>query len=88
MSRGHRALRNDNARLKRASAICHLCGEPIDRDLAWPHPKSWSADHLTPVAHGGDMLGERLPAHLECNQKRGTKPIDTHISRTRGTREW
>lgn len=88
MSRGHRALRRDNARLKQASAICHLCGEPIDRALAWPDPMSWSADHVVPVSHGGHMLGDRLPAHLVCNQKRGAKPIGTTIPPTRGTRQW
>lgn len=72
--------RRNRARILRGDPVCHLCGEPIDRTLTWPHPQSASADHLDPVSRGGDNQGELAPAHLGCNSRRGN---DTGQGRTR-----
>lgn len=50
---------------------CHLCHRRIDRQRAWPHPRSASLDHLIPVADGGPTVPENLAiAHLRCNIRR------------------
>lgn len=59
--------------IKRDHGICHLCGQP----------GADSADHITPVAHGGALYD---PANLRavhhntgqrCNRVRGAGTIDT-----------
>jgi len=53
---------------------CGLCSKPIDPDLAWPHPKSPSVDHVVPLAMGGEhSLANAQLAHLVCNTRKGTK---------------
>lgn len=51
---------------------CHLCHKPIDLELAYPHSRSASIDHLVPVADGGSNDATNLAlAHLACNIRRG-----------------
>ena len=69
---GGRPHRRRAAKLKRDAHVCWLCGLPIDPDLKSPHPYSFSADHVQPLARGGHMLGELRAAHRVCNSKRGT----------------
>ena len=60
---GRRAARLREATLDAYGTVCHLCG----RDGAD------SADHLIPRSLGGpDTLDNLRPAHLSCNQRRGT----------------
>lgn len=47
------------------------CGEPIDTTLDRRHPMSFTADHITPLAHGGHLLGPLVPMHLSCNSRKG-----------------
>lgn len=56
---------------------CWLCGEPVDKTLRWPHPKSPSLDHVIPISQGGPttIANGRL-ACLGCNSSRRDKPID------------
>lgn len=70
--RGGRPYRRAVAKLKREERVCHICGLPIDPDLKSPHPMSFSADHLVPLAMGGHLLGPMRAAHRLCNMKRGT----------------
>lgn len=66
----------ENARLKRTlPPICRWCGEAIDLTLVYPNPMSWSADHVVPLALGGDLHGERVPMHLVHNNARGLAPL-------------
>jgi hypothetical protein len=74
--RGNARYRKDNARLKRTlPPICRWCGDAIDLALIHPNPMSWSADHVVPLALGGDLYGVRVPMHLVCNNKRGLAPL-------------
>lgn len=76
MSRtGHHRYRVRRQKLKSSTRnhLCHLCGDPIDLSLPYPHPGSWSADHLIPVSLGGSNDGELRSAHLFCNQSRGNR---------------
>lgn len=82
------AYQQTAARLKKmpGANICWLCGERIDMALAHPDRMSWSADHITPVAHGGTSTIENLkPAHLGCNGKRGKGDF---IKRHPHSRNW
>jgi 5-methylcytosine-specific restriction endonuclease McrA len=52
---------------KRSSPTCWLCGQPFtELDPA-------TADHVEPLIHGGDLLGELRPAHRSCNSRRGAQ---------------
>jgi 5-methylcytosine-specific restriction endonuclease McrA len=80
--RGHPAYRDTRYRaareeLKRTDQTCHTCGYPIDMQLTYPHPLSWSADHiipksqLTPSDHRLWHISNLQASHLYCNQSRG-----------------
>lgn len=62
-------------RLKSMGVPCWLCGRPIDPDLRFPHPWSFSIDHAIPLKHGGEVLDpdNLRAAHLRCNQRKGTR---------------
>lgn len=64
-------IRNRNRLKRRRYLVCWLCGDSIDKRLEYPHPYSFSADHVDPVSRGGSNAGELRPAHLRCNQSRG-----------------
>lgn len=55
-------------------APCGICGDPIDYDLHYPNPLSFSVDHLVPFSARPDLEldpGNCQAAHLVCNQSRG-----------------
>lgn len=59
---------------KRDGWTCGLCGEGIDPELQYPHPKSASVDHVLPIARGGGHIwGNVQAAHLACNIRKGAK---------------
>lgn len=62
---------------ERDSWICHLCGEDVDPELSFPHPRSRTSDHLVPFTKGGEhaMTNVKL-AHLECNNLRNNASIE------------
>lgn len=53
---------------------CHLCGKPVERSAAVPHPKAPTIDHLIPLAAGGthEPLNCRT-AHFLCNSLKGDR---------------
>lgn len=70
------------ARLKViGSHVCHVCGYGIDLQIKWPHPLSWSADHVYPRSTLAPddprhwHVDALLEAHLRCNESRGAKPL-------------
>lgn len=68
-----RATKPNKARrqriLSRDDWRCYLCGGEIPRDLAWPHPRSGTVDHVHPVSAGGPDTDDNLRAsHWACNQ--------------------
>lgn len=56
-------------------APCWLDGEPIDYQLKFPHPRSWSLDHAVPIKENMALMlnaANFRSAHLDCNNHRGT----------------
>lgn len=54
--------------------VCHLCGDSIDRDEKFPHPRSASLDHVVPIALGGEHTRANTAAsHLRCNVSKGAR---------------
>jgi hypothetical protein len=52
-----------------------LCGGAIDYRLKFPHPTSWSLDHVAPVTEKPALAlnpGNFRSAHLDCNNHRQT----------------
>lgn len=48
--------------------VCGICGQPIERDLAYPDPGSPTIDHIMPIAKGGKHSYENVQAaHFRCN---------------------
>lgn len=55
----------------RDKGACQLCGQPIDRTLAWPHPLSMTIDHIHPLALGGTHEPSNVQlAHAVCNSRK------------------
>ena len=60
---------------------CWLCGEPIDYGLRFPHPRSWSLDHMVPIKDNPALMlntSNFRSAHNDCNNHRqsGEPPIE------------
>lgn len=57
--------------INRDGTGCSICGEQIDQDLDWPHPRSLTVDHVVPRSHGGSHEATNLRlAHMSCNRQR------------------
>lgn len=55
--------------LARGKPPCHICGDDIDYDSHHLDPRSFTIDHVIPVARGGaDELDNLAPAHRACNR--------------------
>lgn len=61
-------------------SLCHICGEFIDQGLHWQDERSWTLDHVHPLAQGGapEDLSNLAPAHRICNMRKGIKKDYTH----------
>lgn len=55
---------------------CGICGETVDKFLAWPHPQSASLDHIIPLSVGGHHTESNVQcSHFACNMaKRDSAP--------------
>lgn len=59
---------------ERDNWICKICGEPVDKELKFPHPNSATLDHIFPLSRGGGHTRENTQlAHAVCNFKKGAK---------------
>lgn len=48
---------------KREGIPCWICQMPIAWDADWRDPMSYTYDHITPIAMGGNVRGPGRPAH-------------------------
>ncbi|QBP30836.1 HNH endonuclease [Streptomyces phage EGole] len=57
--------------------VCHLCNKRVNKRLKYPHPRSASLDHITPLSwrenSPGHVWGNVALAHLRCNQSKGAR---------------
>lgn len=63
--------------IERDGSSCVLCGEEIDLDLAWPHRRSLTVEHLECLSwtgSAGDVLSNVAVSHLTCNLGRSDRP--------------
>lgn len=59
----------------RDKGLCGICHQPIDTALTYPHPMSFSIDHIIPRSVKPDHTFNNLRStHLKCNMERGNKP--------------
>lgn len=59
---------------KRDKWRCQLCRKKVNQDLAYPHPMSWSLDHVIPLSLGGEhSYANAQLAHLACNIRKRNK---------------
>ena len=59
---------------------CHLCGDPIDRDCAYPNPMYGTVDHVVPLAKGGThTLDNVKAAHHVCNSTKRDSEKYAHV---------
>ncbi|OBJ53724.1 hypothetical protein [Mycobacterium asiaticum] len=59
---------------------CIRCHEPIDYQLRFPHPLSWSLEHLVPVTENPALALDRnnfASSHFGCNSVHGATRVDT-----------
>lgn len=89
-----RTYQNKRAALRRQARKndlpCTICGHKIDYDLAWPHPMSFSADHVQPISKGGRLYGDLTPVHMACNSRRGNRELGAlkQIKKPKTSRDW
>ena len=59
-------------------APCIIDGEPIDYNLQYPHPLSWSLEHLISVKDHPELLLDQnnwASSHFACNSMRGPEEL-------------
>lgn len=82
-----RTYQRNRRRLQKTEDTCWLCGQWIDPDLTWPHPMSFSADHVVPVGKGGHNRGHIRAAHLVHNLQRGSRTT-SELQPPKHGRQW
>ena len=56
------------------SGACFVCGEGIDRELKFPHPRSLTLEHIVPLARGGThSYANSSVSHYRCNASKGAR---------------
>lgn len=72
--------------VRRTQSVCHLCGETIDQTLRFPHPKSFSVDHILPRSLNPELAMDRAnlaASHLGCNSSKGNGTRRTEVPTSR-----
>ena len=66
---------------RKARAVCHICGQPIDYSVKPSStPYSWEPDHVLPVSRYPDSeldLKNVKASHMQCNRARGDDAYHT-----------
>lgn len=74
--KGHRtAYEKNKKKILATQTVCALCGQPVDKNLKYPHPLSATVDHIIPLTKGGhpsDIENLQL-AHFVCNRQKADK---------------
>ncbi|EPV88244.1 TPA: HNH endonuclease [Streptococcus agalactiae] len=85
------AFEKNKRRLLKTTALCGICGKPVDKSLRYPHPLSPAIDHIIPVSKGGHPSAmENLQlTHWQCNRQKSDKlysDVKQQVPRTIGNR--
>lgn len=68
---------------RRARAVCHICGQPIDYFLKPSSaPLAWEPDHIRPYSQAPELELDLLniaPSHTRCNRQRGNGMHDNDL---------
>lgn len=60
---------------------CGICHGKVDRNLAYPHPRSPSLDHVVPLSEQGPhTYANTRIAHLKCNTDRSNRGITEQLA--------
>jgi 5-methylcytosine-specific restriction endonuclease McrA len=74
------AFERNKKKILATQTICGICGKPVDKNLAYPHPMSATVDHIIPINRGGhpsDIDNLQL-AHFICNRQKSDKFVMNH----------
>ena len=88
--RDGRPWRRLQARVLREETLCHLCLQPVDKDLPHTDPQSATVDHLAPLSHNPHLALDRANlrlAHRHCNSSKGNGN-GQHLTNHRRSRNW
>jgi hypothetical protein len=56
--------------------VCHVCGDPVDRNAVVPDLAAPTLDHVVPLAKGGAHHQDNLKtAHFWCNCVKNDRPL-------------
>lgn len=59
---------------------CGLCGKPVARTKAVPHPRAPVIDHIVPLSQDGDDTRANVQcAHFICNSIKGDRPAGEQL---------
>jgi 5-methylcytosine-specific restriction endonuclease McrA len=84
VSKGRNTNRRDNhrRRMARGRPDCALCGEPINYQAHYLDPKSFTIDHIVPLARGGQDVFENIqPSCRACNLAKADGPKEQKLKR-------
>ena len=61
---------------ERDNWCCQICGEKVNPDIKYPHPKCATVDHIIPIKKGGNHTYDNVQlAHLTCNNRKSDRNI-------------
>lgn len=69
------AFERNKKRILKTQHICGICGQDVDKTLAYPHPMSPVIDHRIPLSKGGhpSNMDNLQLAHWKCNRDKSDK---------------
>lgn len=92
-TRGSRRQKRLAANLRAQRRPCCICRQPIDYSLQWPHPDSFSVEHILPWSthpHLREDPSNLDAAHYSCNSSKGDGVRSTRLTGQLGdvSRQW
>jgi 5-methylcytosine-specific restriction endonuclease McrA len=81
------AYERNKKKIMATQSVCGICGKPVDKSIAYPHPLSACIDHIIPIDRGGhpsDIDNLQL-AHMTCNRQKSNLLVKTKASETEET---
>ena len=84
------AFERNKKRILKTKHTCGICGQDVDKTLAYPHPLSPVIDHIIPLSKGGHAsnMDNLQLAHWKCNRDKSDKLYSgqTNTAETIGNR--